>query len=61
MIHYLFTNANVEALSAIALVMNVPSNKVIQKCGFHFQGTIKLDDEKYSYYQLERKDWAGKL
>ncbi len=61
MIHYLFTNANVEALSAIALVMNIPSNKVIQKCGFHFQGTIELDNEKYNYYQLERKEWAGKL
>ncbi|SFS37361.1 GNAT family N-acetyltransferase [Paenibacillus sp. 453mf] len=60
MINYLFENTDVNVLSAIALLNNVPSNKVIQKCGFNFQSIIEIDNEKYNYYKLDKKDWAGK-
>lgn len=60
MINYLFENTNVEVLSAIALLINVPSNRVIQKCGFNFQGIIEIDNEKCNNYKLDKKDWAGK-
>ncbi|NIK75501.1 RimJ/RimL family protein N-acetyltransferase [Paenibacillus castaneae] len=60
MINYLFENTNVEVLSAIALLSNVPSNKVIQKSGFNFQDIIEIDEEKYNYYKLDKKDWAAK-
>lgn len=55
MIDYLFERTNVDVLSAIALLNNVGSNKVIQKCGFNDQGMIELDNEKYHYYKLDRK------
>lgn len=51
MIHYLFERTNVEVLNAIALLDNVPSNKVIQKCGLNFQRIIEIDGEKYNYYK----------
>ncbi|WP_025678264.1 GNAT family N-acetyltransferase [Paenibacillus massiliensis] len=58
MIEYLFGHTDVAALSAVALLDNVPSNRVIQKCGFSFQHIIDIDDEKYNYYTLHKKDWA---
>lgn len=60
MIRYLFESANVETLSAIALLNNVPSNKVIHKCGFNFQAIIEIDNEKYNHYALCKKDWADR-
>ncbi|MCM3127829.1 GNAT family N-acetyltransferase [Paenibacillus provencensis] len=60
MINYLFENTDVNVLSSIALLNNVPSNKVIQKCCFNFQSIIEIDNEKYNYYKLDKKDWAGK-
>ncbi|MOA51952.1 hypothetical protein D3C78_1751680 [compost metagenome] len=59
MIKYLFENTNVEVLSAIALLNNVPSNRVIQKCGFSLQSIIEIGKEKYNYYKLDKKDWAA--
>jgi RimJ/RimL family protein N-acetyltransferase len=59
MIKYLFENANVKVLSAVALLHNVSSNRVIQKCGFHFQRIIEIDSEKYNYYKLETIDRAA--
>lgn len=58
MINYLFEHTNVAVLSAVALLNNVPSNRVIQKCGFNFQRIIEIDHEKYNYYALDKKDWA---
>jgi RimJ/RimL family protein N-acetyltransferase len=58
---YLFENTNVEMLNAIALVRNVPSNRVIQKCGFNFQAIIELDNDRYNYYTLSKSDWEAKV
>ncbi|GKU79441.1 N-acetyltransferase [Paenibacillus sp. L3-i20] len=60
MINYLFEHTNVQELSAVALISNVPSNKVIQKCGFYFQGIIEIEGEENHYYTLEKNDWASK-
>ena len=54
LIKYLFKNTNVEVLNVIALLRNVPSNRVIQKCGFNFQNIIEVDNEKYNYYRLKK-------
>lgn len=59
-INYLFENTNVEVLNAVALLSNVASNKVIQKCGFNFQGIIEIDNEKYNYFKLDKIDWTAK-
>jgi RimJ/RimL family protein N-acetyltransferase len=60
MVNYLFEHTNVGTLSAIALLHNIPSNKVIQKCAFNLQGIIEIDNEKYNYYKLVKQDWADK-
>ena len=56
---YLFENTNVEMLNAIALLRNEPSNRVIQKCGFNYQGIIELDDESYNFYTLDKSEWEA--
>lgn len=52
MIQYVFENTEVGVLNAIALLGNVPSNRVIQKSGFTFQSIIELDNEPYNHYKL---------
>lgn len=37
-IDYLFGNTDVGTLNEIALIQNIPSNKVIIKCGFSYDG-----------------------
>ncbi|MCU6707376.1 GNAT family N-acetyltransferase [Paenibacillus sp. J5C_2022] len=59
-IKYLFENTNVEGLNAIALVQNIPSNRVIQKCGFVFHSNINIKHEKYNYYKLTKCVWDKK-
>ncbi|MWC29742.1 GNAT family N-acetyltransferase [Paenibacillus sp. MMS18-CY102] len=58
MASYLFGNTNVETLNAVALLTNIPSNRVIQKSGFHMQGTVEIDGKAYNYYQLSKADWG---
>ncbi|MCB2296171.1 GNAT family N-acetyltransferase [Clostridium tagluense] len=55
LIKYLFERTNIEELNAIALLHNIPSNKVIQKCGFNQIGTIEVDNEEFNYYKLMKK------
>ncbi|WP_411346443.1 GNAT family N-acetyltransferase [Paenibacillus sp. WLX1005] len=57
MIRYLFDHTSIHTLSAIALVENNPSNQVITKCGFQFQSIVKIDEEQYRYYKLDRAQW----
>jgi len=54
MIAYLFERTNVEVLHALALIRNIPSNRVIQKCGFVFQADMEIECEKYSVYKLSK-------
>ncbi|WP_213650797.1 GNAT family N-acetyltransferase [Paenibacillus sp. J23TS9] len=54
LIKYLFENANVEELIAIAQIRNVASNKVMQKCGFEFQNNMEIEHREYNYYKLKR-------
>lgn len=53
-IKYLFENTNVEVLNAIALICNLPSNRVIQKCDFDFINIIEIENESYNYYKLSK-------
>ncbi|WP_350356278.1 GNAT family N-acetyltransferase [Cohnella hashimotonis] len=57
LVHYLFENTNVEVLNAISLLRNIPSNRVIQKCGFIFQNIIEVDSERYNCYRLRKSEW----
>jgi ribosomal-protein-alanine N-acetyltransferase len=52
LIKYLFEKTNIEELNAIALLHNIPSNKVIKKSGFNHLGTIEVDNEQFNYYKL---------
>lgn len=55
LIKYLFDKTNVEELVAIAQIRNLPSNKVIQKCGFEFQNDIEIENRQYRYYKLSKR------
>jgi RimJ/RimL family protein N-acetyltransferase len=57
LIKYLFENTNVDELTAIALMYNKSSNKVIQKCGFDYLNIIELENEKYNHYKLNKSKW----
>jgi RimJ/RimL family protein N-acetyltransferase len=57
LITYLFENTSTEVVNALALIRNVPSNRVIQKCGFDFLNIIEIEHESYNYYQLPKQKW----
>ncbi|ART75018.1 GNAT family N-acetyltransferase [Sutcliffiella horikoshii] len=57
LINYLFTNTNLEILNAVALPHNPLSIKVIEKCGFTFQGKRMIEGELFNHYTLTRMDW----
>jgi RimJ/RimL family protein N-acetyltransferase len=61
LIKFLFENTKVNELSAIALTRNIPSNRVIHKCGFDFLNIIELENEKYNYYNLSMSDWETRI
>lgn len=60
LIHYLFIHTNVEAINAVALVDNVSSNKVIEKCDFTYQGQQTIENERYHHYRLSNAEWKRK-
>lgn len=55
MITYLFENTDVKVLNATALVRNISSNRVIQKCGFEFVGTVEIDHETNNHYKISKR------
>lgn len=57
LIKYLFENTNVEELNTIALTHNIPSNRVIRKCGFNFISSIEIDNEEFYHYKLSKCEW----
>ncbi len=56
LVSYLFENADVNDFAAIALVENIPSNRVIVKSGIQFHSTIDIDNESYHYYKVLRSN-----
>ena len=60
LVKYLFDNTNIEVLNAIALTHNIPSNRVIQKCGFKYVNDIEIENEEFHHYILSKDEW-GKL
>lgn len=55
LVHYLFENTDVELLNAVVLPHNVCSNKVIQKCGFLFNGYVEMEDQLHYHYILHKE------
>ncbi|WP_243156370.1 GNAT family N-acetyltransferase [Clostridium sp. C8-1-8] len=60
LIKYLFDKTNTEVLNATALTYNIPSNKVIKKCGFRLVKNIYIDNKEYYYYKLSKSEWEAK-
>lgn len=58
LIGYLFENTNVDVLNAIALINNVPSNKVIEKCGFAYLSQQTIENQIYNHYVLSKSEWV---
>ncbi|HDX9653388.1 N-acetyltransferase [Bacillus wiedmannii] len=57
LIGYLFENTNVDVLNAIALISNVPSNKVIEKCEFAYLSQQTIENQIYNHYVLSKSEW----
>ncbi|MBE7103662.1 GNAT family N-acetyltransferase [Bacillus cereus] len=57
LIDYLFKNTNVDILNAVALINNVPSNKVIEKCGFTYKSQQTIESQLYNHYLLSKSEW----
>ncbi|EJS68905.1 GNAT family N-acetyltransferase [Bacillus cereus] len=57
LIDYLFKKTNLNVLNAIALINNVPSNKVIEKCGFTYTSQQMIENQLYNHYQLNQSEW----
>ncbi|PFV80139.1 GNAT family N-acetyltransferase [Bacillus sp. AFS059628] len=57
LIDYLFENTNVDVLNAIAVINNVSSNKVIEKCGFTYLSQQTIDSQIYNHYVLSKSEW----
>jgi len=55
LIRYLFENTDVELLNAIALLDNLPSQAVIQKCGFDLINQVEIQKERYNHYILRKQ------
>ncbi|MGM0852742.1 MAG: GNAT family N-acetyltransferase [Bacillota bacterium] len=61
LINYLFTNTNVKLINAVALIDNVSSNKVIEKCEFTYQGQQMIENELYHHYRLSKSEWKKNM
>lgn len=59
LIDYLFKNTNVDVLNAVALINNVPSNKVIEKCGFTYMSQKTIENQLYNHYLLVKSEWIN--
>lgn len=57
LLNYLYGKTNITVLNAIALIDNIPSNKVIQKSGFKYISNIEIDNKEYKYYKLSKNEW----
>ncbi|MDR4172448.1 GNAT family N-acetyltransferase [Bacillus nitratireducens] len=61
LIGFLFENTNVDVLNAIALIKNVPSNKVIEKCGFTYMSQQTIEKQLYNHYILSKSEWIKNI
>jgi len=52
LINYFFNQTDVEELSALALLHNVSSNRVIKKCGFNYIGTVEIGKKEFNNYKI---------
>ncbi|WP_242303873.1 GNAT family N-acetyltransferase [Bacillus cereus group sp. BfR-BA-01350] len=57
LINYLFEKTNVDLLNAIALINNVASNKVIEKCRFTYLGQQTIENQMHNHYVLSKSEW----
>lgn len=57
LINYLFINSNLETINAVALISNISSNKVIEKCDFIYRGKQTIENELYNHYILNKSEW----
>ncbi|PEI83717.1 GNAT family N-acetyltransferase [Bacillus toyonensis] len=61
LIDYLFKKTNVNVLNAIALIKNVPSNKVIEKCGFIYMSQQTIENRLFNHYVLSKSEWIKNI
>ncbi|HHL3304017.1 GNAT family N-acetyltransferase [Bacillus sp. SM-B1] len=57
LVEYLFEKTKVDVLNVIALINNVASNKVIEKCGFIYKSHQRIENQIYNHYILRKSEW----
>ncbi|QIW21943.1 GNAT family N-acetyltransferase [Bacillus thuringiensis] len=57
LVDYLFEKTTVDVLNAIALINNVASNKVIEKCRFIYKSQQRIENQIYNHYILRKSEW----
>ncbi|SCC31936.1 GNAT family N-acetyltransferase [Bacillus mycoides] len=61
LIDYLFKNTTLDVLNAIALINNIPSNKVIKKCGFTYLSQQTIENQLYNHYIVSKSEWIKNI
>ncbi|MFB5249080.1 GNAT family N-acetyltransferase [Bacillus mycoides] len=61
LIDYLFKNTTLDVLNAIALINNIPSNKVIKNCGFTYLSQQTIENQLYNHYLLSKSEWIKNI
>lgn len=56
LIKYLFEQTNEKVLSIRVWICNLPSNIVIQKCGFKLYKNIEIENNPFNWYLLSKKN-----
>jgi len=65
LVDMVFRTRDIEQIDARCRVMNIPSRRVIQKCGFQFQATGMVQSlavggmVPVEWYRLDRKTWVS--
>ncbi|GLX71227.1 N-acetyltransferase [Paenibacillus glycanilyticus] len=54
MMEYMFQYTKIESLVALAHIRNLASARVIEKSGFTYKKKLKLEEENFLYYKIEK-------
>lgn len=54
-----FEEVNLERIVAVTMPENTPSQRVLNKLGFHYEGNRQLYERTVMYYSLRREEYAA--
>ncbi|WP_245772883.1 GNAT family N-acetyltransferase [Paenibacillus catalpae] len=54
MMDYLFQHTKIDSLIALAHIRNTASMRVIEKSGFSLKKKVKIEEENFHYYKIDK-------